>query len=64
MDQDVADLQTGMENVRIEEPIEDTADDSKSEGSHINAQHEHAAGRQHAEPGTHSAATTDQSQDQ
>ena len=37
-EQDVADLQTGMQNVRIEEPVEDTGEDARSNSSHASAQ--------------------------
>lgn len=37
-EQDVADLQTGMQNVRIEEPVEDAGEDARSNSSHASAQ--------------------------
>lgn len=59
VDQDVADLQTGMENVRIEEPAEDTADDAKSNSSHVSAQSHISPSRNEAHTSEHAAAATD-----
>ena len=40
-EQDVAELETGMQNVRIEEPMEDAGDDARSNSSHTSAQSHH-----------------------
>lgn len=68
VDQDVADLQTGMQNVRIEEPVEDAADDAaddaKSSFSRASAQNHHNVQQSDAETHGHNvtAADTDSSE--
>ena len=61
VDQDVAHLQTGMQNVRIEEPVEDAADDAKSSSSRASAQSHHNVQQSNAETHGHNvtAAETD-----
>ena len=59
VDQDVADLQTGMQDVRIEEPVEDAADDAKSSSSRASVQNHHNVQQSEAETHEHNAAAAD-----
>lgn len=58
-EQDVPDLQTGMQNVRIEEPVEDAGEDARSNSSHASAQSHHNLSHSYAESQQDTTAAID-----